>query len=387
MHINIEFFDKEPIENIVTCLNFKMDKVIFFGQKDGMTSEAKEITETALKDICGITDVSFVELSMKDIDRVLQVITTTVQREEGQGGKCFFDLTGGTDMALVAMGMYSATHNIPMHRYDIAEGELKILNTKALRVDQCVESRQIPLTIDDLIHLHGGKVDYTMQKDAKDNLSDPDARKDVMDIWKIASLDMRKWNAFSAVLKASRLPGNKTGTEEISREKLGKSVGGSRPLADEQAFLYYLNALQVSGCIENLRKDQQWISFRYRSNTVRGCLLEAGCVLELHTYYQRLESGQYDDCKIGTHLKWGLNTADDGYMVGNEIDVLLLKGYVLTFISCKGGDVDQMDLYELDTVASRFGGKYAKKELVTANPLETHHDQRAEEMNIAVICV
>ena len=73
--------------------------------------------------------------------------------------------------------------------------------------------------------------------------------------------------------------------------------------------------------------------------------------------------------------------------MGNEIDVLLLRGYVLTFISCKGGDVDQMDLYELDTVASRFGGKYARRELVTANPLETHHDQRAEEMNITVICV
>ncbi len=387
MNINIEFFDKEPIENIVTCLNFKMDKVIFFGQKDGMTCEAKEITETALRDICDISDISFVELSMKDIDRVLQVITSTVQREEQQGGKCFFDLTGGADMALVAMGMYSASHNIPMHRYDIVEGELKILNTKAMRIDQCVESRQIPLTIDDLIRLHGGKVDYTMQKESKDNLSDPDTRRNVEKIWQIAGPNMRKWNGFSAALKTARQPGNKTDTEEISREKICKSVGIGRPLEDENAFMDYLNALRASGCIENLRKDSRWISFRYGSNTVRGCLLEAGCILELHTYYERVESGLYDGCKIGTHLKWGLNSRDEGYLVGNEIDVLLLRGYVLTFISCKGGDVDQMDLYELDTVASRFGGKYARRELVTANPLETHHDQRAEEMNITVICV
>ena len=100
-----------------------------------------------------------------------------------------------------------------------------------------------------------------------------------------------------------------------------------------------------------------------------------------------MESGLYDDCKIGTHLKWGVNAADDGYVVNNEIDVLLLRGYVLTFVSCKGGAADQMALYELDAVASRFGGKYAVKELVTASAVEMHHRQRAEEMNISVIVV
>ena len=69
----------------------------------------------------------------------------------------------------------------------------------------------------------------------------------------------------------------------------------------------------------------------------------------------------------------------------HEIDVLLLRGYVLTFISCKAGAPDQMALYELDTVAFRFGGKYAQKELVTASKIEAHHRQRAEEMTITVV--
>ena len=54
------------------------------------------------------------------------------------------------------------------------------------------------------------------------------------------------------------------------------------------------------------------------------------------------------------------------------------------FISCKIGSVDQMALYELETVANRFGGKYAKKVLATAQPLSQGHMRRAEEMGIEV---
>ena len=41
--------------------------------------------------------------------------------------------------------------------------------------------------------------------------------------------------------------------------------------------------------------------------------------------------------------------------------ILLCLSYIPTFISCKNGNVDQMALYEIETVANRFGGKYAKQ--------------------------
>ena len=34
MITNFEFFDEEAIENVITCLHFKMDRVIFFGEKE-----------------------------------------------------------------------------------------------------------------------------------------------------------------------------------------------------------------------------------------------------------------------------------------------------------------------------------------------------------------
>ena len=41
-------------------------------------------------------------------------------------------------------------------------------------------------------------------------------------------------------------------------------------------------------------------------------------------------------------------------------------------------------LYELDTVAKRFGGKYAKKVLVSANEIGPVYKERAAEMGIEV---
>ena len=392
MNVNIEVFDREVIENIVTCLNFKMDKVIFFGHHDTMDEESKAITRWALAKLCDVTDVTFREVSTKDIDRVLEKITQEVHTEERAGGKCYFDLTGGADMVLVAMGMYSATHNTPMHRYDIADGELKILNTDADHVDKCVEGRQTHLTINDLVKLRGGVVDRSMQKSFKDGFSDA-LKRDIYALWQVASSDMNKWNDFSSVLNASKTSKfNKSDpdsvpVEWVERERVQAAVKKQDGIPTEKDFTDYLERLEGAGCIDKVTTHRDWISFSYKSNHIRGCMLDAGSILELHTYFERLDSGIYDDCKIGTHLKWGTNAADDGYMVNNEIDVLLQRGYVLTFISCKAGAPDQTALYELDTVASRFGGKYAQKELVTAGEMEPHHAQRAKEMHITVVQV
>ena len=77
-----------------------------------------------------------------------------------------------------------------------------------------------------------------------------------------------------------------------------------------------------------------------------------------------------------------------GIDVLNEIDVLALKGNVPVFISCKTGKMGPSNtlhaLYELQTVAERFGGKYAKKVLVTSRMPADVYIKRAEEMNIEI---
>ena len=68
--------------------------------------------------------------------------------------------------------------------------------------------------------------------------------------------------------------------------------------------------------------------------------------------------------------------------------MLKLNGYVPTFISCKSGKMGPQQtlhaLYELDMVAKRFGGKYARKVLVTARGVNEIYMERAKEMGIEV---
>ena len=97
------------------------------------------------------------------------------------------------------------------------------------------------------------------------------------------------------------------------------------------------------------------------------------------------------------HIDWDgiistkdVNVTNNEKDVLNEIDVLMLEGNIATFISCKCGKMDKgkalEPMYELETVASRFGGKYAKKVLATLNPVTGSYAQRAEEMNITLNC-
>ena len=72
----------------------------------------------------------------------------------------------------------------------------------------------------------------------------------------------------------------------------------------------------------------------------------------------------------------------------NEIDVLLVRGLVPVFVSCKNGDVDEEELYKFNTVAERFGGKYVRKLLVATNFATNDNKapnallQRAQDMGI-----
>ena len=79
------------------------------------------------------------------------------------------------------------------------------------------------------------------------------------------------------------------------------------------------------------------------------------------------------------------------YDTKNEIDILLTRDLVPVFISCKNGEIHKEALYELETVADRFGGRYARKFLV-ASYISTNEEsrkyiiQRAKDMNINLIC-
>ncbi len=387
MNVNFEFFDKEPIENLITCLNYKMDKVIFFGHSDLMNRERIENTRNSLKSICGITDVKFVEMSKSNLYRVIEVLEKEIQVEMNRGGHCFFDLTGGEGLILVAMGILSTRYQTPLHQYDVWKNELNTFNNREFPgLEELAEPRKIKLTLDDVIAMWGGSINYKQQKVVKSQMDDPAFVEDFQKLWSVAVKDSRRWNGLSGVFKKLLNKEDEELNVIVSRKELIRAVQQSSGITYKQAELMIMELGKV-GILENVWSSQEAIGFKYKNAVIKECLLDAGCALELHAYYEKSQDERYTDCRVGVHIDWDGDTTGPELDVENEIDVLALEGYIPVFASCKNGKVNQMALYELETVARRFGGRYVRREMIAGQRMTEGYETRAEEMGIRVIYV
>lgn len=383
MNINIEFFDIEPMENLVTCLHFDLDKVVFLGYRDLMTQERMNTTRKALKKTCGLDKVEFIEVSRKNLYKNVEVMEALLQKETEAGHNCFFDLTGGEDLILVAMGILSTRYQCPMHRFEIRTGKLRLMNAFEMPgIEDVVPKREVPLTLDDVIGFYGGMISYNQQKGFKTHLDDVAVSKDYRKMWKIASADQRKWNGFSSVLRACTDYEDSEYKVIIGEKELREIVNRVAVFRPYEVFVEYIKQLCAIGVLQWQGKTEEAICFSYKSKNIRDVLLDAGSLLEIMTYYLKKDTGKYSDCRVGVHIDWDGVISGDGQDVKNEIDVMLLEGMLPVFISCKNGKVDQMALYELDTVAKRFGGKYVRKEISTSQDITEGYLSRAKEMDI-----
>lgn len=385
MNVDIEFFDAEPIENLVTCLNFKMDKVIYFGNAHEMTIEKRSITAKNLKHICGIEDVSFIEISKDDLERLVGVLENVIEDEKQKGNHCFADVTGGGDMELVAIGMLIVRQNLPIHRFDMESGKLIMLNENGGKnIEAMVPKRKIEVNLDDVMEIHGGAIDYNEESIPLEVYESKEFESDVEKMWQIVKEDPRVWNGIAAVFKNLNnyeVSLNKIATWKSKVESVSKSTGDVKK---PEIFYSYFNKLVKIGIIENVKKEQGKFEFKYKNDAIKQCIIDEGTILELHTYYTMKNSGKYTDCRRSVHINWDADVGllDDG--VENEIDVMAMKGYMPVIVSCKNGRVKKNALYELETVANRFGGKYARKILVSSQGLTAGDAKRAREMGIEI---
>ncbi len=382
MNVNVEFLDREPIENMITSLHFCLDKIVFFGYHDEIIRQ-KEQTRKFLRDVCGVADVSFFAVSQTSLKDVLKVMREQIGKEYSQGSTVYFDLTGGESLILVAIGMLAKEFDAPLHQYLIKQDRLVELTPENVhQISRDVKRQEIRLNLDQYISMQGGEINHKLHKGSKD-LSDEAFRRDIRNIWKIAKRHETVWNAFSEFLpKLSRSSNAEVLEVRMRKENVHALLREHAGLRNSGKLDAILEDCAAAGVLSGLEHEDVY-SFIYKSKTLREVLWEAGSILELHTYLA--EEEQTDDCMVGVHLDWDgrlhEKASEDVY---NEIDVLTLRGYIPTFISCKSGNVNQMALYELETVASRFGGKYAKKVLVAPQGLSYGHRLRAQEMGIVV---
>ena len=386
MTVNFEILSNEPIENVITCMHFKVDKVVYFGYH-GMVQSMRECTEAFLRKYCGVQTVVFHELSRNDLQSVLNTMRKEIQYELGRNSKIYFDITGGASLILVAFGMLKNEFRVPMHIYDIPADRLIELDEAPEKgISKELEARKTDLDLEKYIEMRGGIINEKLYKSIKENLDD-EFSSDVLRIWKVAGRYIDCWNPFSEFLRRNMVPEDDLTVNRRMQAVLNALSSSGTRLRTLKKLNKIVDDLAKEGILQKVVRTDDRYSFRFKNRLIKDCLWEGGSILELYTFLTQKKDSE--DCKAGVHLDWdGVIHPQRGIDVMNEIDVLSLKGNIPTFISCKSGRMGAQQtlhaLYELDTVAKRFGGKYAKKVLVSAKDIKGVYLERAEEMGIEV---
>lgn len=383
MVVNFEFLGNEAIENVITCMNFKVDKVIFFGYYETIQSQRKNVDNFLCK-YCGVQKTEYHTLSHDDLRSVLKTMRKEIENELKQNNQIYFDITGGESLLLVAFGKLSKEFETPMHLYDVLGNRLiELYEDTAHRISNDVEPQRVQLDLDKYIEMQGGIINQGLHK----NIKNDEFVEELAKIWKVAKKNWDYWNSFSDFLRANFVPDENLNVNTRTSTVVSALSESKTKLKNINKFNNIVDELDAVGILLNVERSNEQYRFTFKNQEVKDCLWEGGSILELHVYQK--EKTQSDECKVGVHLDWdGEIHNRPGEDVVNEIDVLSLKGNTPTFISCKSGKMGAQQalhaLYELQTVADRFGGKYAKKLLVTAHPLGDIYRERAAEMGIEV---
>ena len=380
MIINIEFFDEEPIENVITNLNFQMDKTIFFGYEEIMKPHKKTI-EAFLKKECKVQAVEFYSVDRFDLMEIMKAIANVLRREQEQGNRVYFDLTGGESLILVAFGILSQEFSAPMFMFDVNTGELIEFCCSGNSIGGVAEPSPMKLNLDQFVSLYHGTINYRQRKVFKEMSLDGAA--DIENMWKLSREYGDKWVHYSSILRKFQPDSNLL--MQADRQVFLDEFYKNRKIGDIKEFHKFMHACSHLGFVKLYAAGKNGYKFRYKNAAIKQLLWDSGSILEMYTFLLESRKADIADCRVGVHIDWdGVIEAGGNRDVLNEIDVMSIQNNRPTFISCKIGNVDQMALYELETVANRFGGKYAKKVLATAQELSMAHMRRAEEMGIEV---
>ena len=361
----IEFFDKTSIENVASALFCRPEKVILIGDNRKQMNKAIERYRRVLDEKHIDTELSSRTVNKNDLHEIVQTLSALVEEE----GNLTFDLTGGEDLYLVAVGiiMNQYGERVQYQRFNfrnetISDSDADGYKSKAEIFD---------ISVEDNIDIYGGEIVTDAEKEVFTYPWDfnEDFEQDIDAMWEVCRKNPRLWNAhigtIGAICNTFEMPDalSVSYNKDVAAEELQQN--GIR--------YFFVNwimfELQRLGLIRRLI-IQDTVFFVFKNEQVKRALTVSGQVLELYvakmmrSLKDKDGTPLYHDVKVGVVIGWDESDTEDIYQTINEIDVIAMKGAVPVFISCKNGYFNVDELYKLNTVATRFGNKYAKKVLI-----------------------
>lgn len=390
----IEFFDKNAIENMLSALVCQPDRVVFVGHNRKQMEKCMEHYRAVIRGRgLPVELLPPRSINRNNLPRVVEALSGIVE----QYGDCVFNLDGGEELYLVAVGMVAQKYpdKVRLHRFNIRNNT--VIDCDADGADQLVGPIQV--SIRENIRIYGGEVvDVSQHRDGTYpwNFTE-DFRRDVAKLWEICCRYRTNWNScVNTMAWAIReLPQEDERCFLCDRDILEPVM-----LREHDRYrmnLPILQALEQAKLISWLQINGGRIEFVFKNEQVKLALSKAGQALELMATMAAMDAAEddgtptYQDVQCGVYIDWDGDVEPEGAVdVANEVDVLLMKGAVPVFVSCKNGSMDPEELYKLETVALRFGGKYARKVLI-APQLDNMGDKgryiraRAKDMDIRVV--
>lgn len=378
MNTLIEFINEDCLDNLITCINYKVDKIIYFGDKELYDKYYGNIYKFVHNKGFCIKEIINKEVSKEDFDTICNTLSQVIEDEQNHNNNVFIDITGGEDIFLVSAGVISNKYNVALHRYDYDTNSfVEYGNQDKLLSNNVSKRTSFKLTIDNYIEIYGARIDKSQDKEYKGTKSE-EFKDDVDKIYEIILNHPVAWGVFSGFISRNS---NKL-IVNISKSTLNNVCNKSNKISINE-FKEILNELKIKGLIKDVEDNDKGIIFSIKDEDIKECLGDCGSVLEMVTGWNEQETS--DEVYIGKHIDW--DGKQEEMLVENEIDVISLKGNRLHFISCKCGDINneaKEAMYELQTVADKFGGKNVIKTIVCTQELSDINADRAKLMNINV---
>ena len=383
----IEFFERTDTENICAALTGTPDRVVFVGKDKRLMEKAVTRYKRVLENRGCSTEFVIKTADSSRLDEIVKALDRIVC----DYGQCLFDLTGGQDLYLVAAGIVHERnpHKTELVRFDIPSGT-------AIDCDGNNYPSFAPLPalrVDENVALYGGRIIYGDGATHRWKITD-ELLRDIDTMWDICKRDVKRWNRLSGLFEAvDKISGE--GTKLVSDANISLLSTYTETLVTKSNFdTETLELLKKGGLINSWEFNGNKFKVSYKNEAIKKCLTKAGQVLEMKIFASALKTvGKdgaltYGDVETGVCIDWDGETK--GVDTENEIDVMMMHGMIPVFVSCKNGFVETDELYKLNTVAHRFGAKYAKKALV-ASSLDLNSSfgkilgQRADEMDIKIL--
>ena len=395
----IEFFDQIDSENVCACLTYVPDRVIYIGNNAKLINKHIECYERVFADRGFEIEFIAKTVSRSNVDKVVELLTNLIETYDD----CVFDITGGDEMYNLALGMVCEKYpekNIQIHKFNLENNAIYDCDTDGVTV-----YKDVPfLSVEENVRIYGGDVlygDVTSENTYKWDLNS-DFLNDIKIIWGFCKGNVRLWNTIIGTLEAIEHTGevfNETCTTKAQKSSVENYLTRHKAkYLITKGFIKYFTKKGLITFYDD--SDAETVVISYKNSQVKKCLTKAGQALEMHMYITlknlKYKNGTpvYNDVMNGVVIDWDGKfhdeTVEDEYDTENEIDILLMHNVVPVFVSCKNGIVTADELYKLNTVAERFGGRYAKKVLLATSISKMGEKgqyllQRAIDMGINVI--